>query len=194
MVSGRRAGKVLPLACLLVLLAAGCSVVRGTITTVRALDKAGFSSARIDPRGSNVYAVSVRKDAEDLDAAAEEAAGVVWRNLPARVERLEVTCGNGFGGRGTFAADRAQLEQRFGPRDPALDRGVEDSDLRTAALVLAGLLAFGLVVLVGGGVLIFVLVRRNRRRQPPGGPPAPGPPGPTGWGTQPPPPGYGPRP
>jgi hypothetical protein len=110
------------------------------------------------------------------------------------VARLEVTCRNGFGGKGSFAADREELEQRFGPRDPELDRGIKDSDVRNAVLVIGGLLAFGLLVLIGGGVLIFVLVRRNRRRRPPPGSFGPGPQGPGGWGPQPPPPGYGPPP
>ncbi len=155
----------------LVLLAAGCGVVRGTVSTVQALDKAGFGAPSIKLRTGDRFVITVEKDTEDLDAAAVEAAGVVWHNLPLPVERLEVTCGNGFGGRGRFSADRAELEQRFGARDPDLDRGFQESDVRTFALVGLGLFVMGLLVLGGIVVLVVVLVRRNRRRTPPPGPP-----------------------
>jgi len=172
-----------------VLLVAGCSVVRGTFNTVRALEKAGFSAPRIQTGNGDRFSVTVKKDTEDLDAAAVDAAGVVWRHLPLPIGRLEVSCRNGFGGRGTFAADHAELEERFGARDPDLDRGIQQSDLRTLGLVIAGLLVVGMVVLIGIVVLVVVLVRRNRRRRPP-----PGPWGPTGPVPQAPPPGYGPPP
>jgi hypothetical protein len=201
MVAGRRAGKVLVGILVLALLAGGCSVVRGAVSTIRALDKAGFNAADIQPGNeTDGWEVTVEKDTEDLDAAAVEAAGVVWRKLPLRIERLEVTCGNGFGGKGTFAADRDELEQRFGARDPDLDRGIQESDLRTVALVLAGLALGGLLVLGGIVTLIVVLVRRNRKRNPPAGPWGPsgpgGPSGPRPGGdvSQPSPPHYGPRP
>lgn len=179
-----RPGTALAALVALVLALAGCGVVEGTISTVRALDRAGFGTANIQLRDDDTYLVSVEKDVEDLDDAAVEAAGVVWRELPLRIERLEVSCGNGFGGRGTFAADRAELERRFGPRDPDLDRGFQESDVRTVLLVVAGLVVAGLLVLGGIVVLIVVLIRRSRRSNPP-----PGPPGPL-----PPPPGYGPHP
>ena len=186
---GRRQARVLLSLGLLVLAATGCGVVRGTISTVRALQKAGFSSATIHPRTGDTIAVEVKKDTEDLDLAAADAAGVVWRKLPLRVERLEVTCGNGFGGKGRFAADRAGLEQRFGARDPVLDRGFQESDFRTVAIVLGVLFLGGLLVLAGVIVLVVVLVRRNRGRTPPPGPPPP-PAGRWQGASQPPPPGY----
>jgi len=179
----RPAGKALVAVALLVLAATGCGLVRGTISTVRALQKAGFSSARIQTGNPDSFKVKVRKDSEDLDVAAMEAAGVVWAKLPLRVERLDVLCENGFGGKGTFVADRAQLEQRFGARDPDLDRGFQRSDLRTVAIVIGVLVVGGLVVLGGIIVLVVVLVRRSRRRSPPPGP-----------FSQHPPPGYGPQP
>ncbi len=169
----RRPGQVLAVLLLLLgLVLAGCGVVRGAVSTIRALDTAGFKASDIQPGdGTDTWVVNVRKDTEDLDAAAAEAAGVVWRELPLRIEQLRVTCGNGFGGRGTFSADRAELERRFGARDPDLDRGINDSDVRTLVLVLVGLVVVGLLVLAGIIVLIVVLVRRSRRRNPPPGPP-----------------------
>lgn len=183
----RRAGLVLAGVLLAVL--AGCGVVRGTIGTVRALNDAGFGipEIQLDAEDDGVR-VSVEKDTEDLPAGAAEAAEVVWDNLPLRIERMEVTCTNGFGGRGTFEADRTELERRFGPRDPTLDEGLQDDDLRTLGIVVAVMLIGGLVVLAGIVILIVVLVRRSRRRNPPPGPPGP----PSGWQAQPPPPGYRP--
>ena len=170
----------------LVLAAAGCGVIRGAVSMGQELGKAGFGTPNVEMRSGDTIVVTVEKDAEDLDAAAQEAAGLVWRKLPLPIERLEVTCENGFGGEGTFAADRAELEQRFGARDPELDRGFQDGDLRTVGLVLGALFVGGLLVLGGVLTLVLVLIRRSRRRTPP-----PGPPGPP-WGSQPPPPGYGP--
>lgn len=152
---------------ILALLVAGCSVVRGTVSTVRALDKAGFSSPGIRLGERDTFVIAVEKDTEDLPAAAVDAARVVWSRLPLPIERLEVTCGNGFGGKGTFAADRAELEQRFGVRDPELERGIQEGEVRTLGLVLLGLVAVGLAVAVGVVILVVVLVRRNRRLRPP---------------------------
>jgi len=173
------------------LVVAGCGaegVVRGTVSTIRLLDDKGFDSPQIQPRGGDVVLVTVTKDSEDLEAAAAEAAGVVWGNLPLRIDRLEVTCRNGFGGRGAYRADRAELEQRFGARDPALDEGFDSVEPRTVAIVVGAVVLGGLLVLAGLIVLVVVLVRRNRRRRTPPGPPGP----PPGWETQPPPPGYRP--
>ncbi len=174
-------------AALAALVIAGCGLAEGFVSTVEELDKAGFGAPDVEVDGRDAYRVRVTKDVEDLSAAAADAASVVWRELPLGIERLEVVCTNGFGGEGTYTADRAELERRFGPRDPSLDEGFQESDLRTIGLVVLGLFLGGLVVLAAIVVLIVVLVRRNRRRGPPPGPPAP-----TGWGTQPPPPGYGP--
>jgi len=175
------------------LVVAGCGavegVVRGTVSTIRVLDDKGFDSPQIQPRGGDVVLVTVTaKDSEDLEAAAIEAAGVVWGNLPLRIKRLEVTCKNGFGGRGSYRANRAELEQRFGARDPTLDEGFDSVEPRTVAIVAGAVILSGLVVLAGIVILIVVLVRRHRNPNPPGGPPGP----PPGWETQPPPPGYRP--
>lgn len=184
----------LGLVAVLLLAGAGCGVAKGFLSTVQALDKAGFTASSVQPGSGDTVVVEVRnKDAEDLDVAAADAAKVVWQNLPLPIQRLEVTCTNGYGGRGDFAADRAELEQRFGARNPELDRGFEGNDLRTAGLVLAVLLVVGLLVLGGIVTLIVVLTKRARKRNAPQGPPGP-PGGAGGWGPQPPPPGYGPPP
>ena len=185
-VSGRGRVLVALVLAALVMASAGCGVVRGAVSTGQELGKAGFGTPDVRLGDDDTIRVTVEKDAEDLDAAAVEAAGVVWRKLPLPIQRLEITCKNGFGGEGTFVADRPELEQRFGARDPELDRGLRESDLRTFGLVLGALLLGGLLVLGAILVLVFVLVRRSRRRNPPPGPPGPG------WESQPPPPGYGP--
>jgi len=195
MVARRRPGKAWIALGLLLAVVAGCGVIRGTVSTLRALDKSGFGAPGIRTLGGDRYSVTVEKNTEDLDIAAVEAAGVVWRNLPFRIERLEVACGNGFGGKGRYAADRAELEQRFGARDPDLDRGFQKSDIRTVAIVIGALVVVGLVVLAGIVVLVLVLVRNSRRRRPPPGTWGPtGPGGVDNRGPQPPPPGYGPWP
>ncbi len=74
---------------------------------------------RTFPRGLDVEVLT----AEALAAAAAEAAGVVWRELPLRIERLEVSCGNGFGGRGTYAADRGAAGALRAPRPRPRRRG-----------------------------------------------------------------------
>jgi hypothetical protein len=178
--AARRPGGKIPAALVALVLVglalAGCSVVRGAVSTITALDRAGFKASNVQPGdGTDAWEVTVeKKDAEDLDAAAAEAAGVVWHKLPLRIERLRVSCGNGFGGKGTFEADRAELERRFGARNPDLDRGIQDRDLRIVALVLIGLVVVGLVVLAGIVILVVVLVRRSRRRNRPPGPPGGG--------------------
>jgi len=161
----RRPGKVLVGLAALVLVVAGCSVLKGAFSTIKALNDAGFPSANIR-NGTTVdsWVVTVRKDTEDLDGAAEEAAGVVWRKLPLRIERLDVICDNGFGGTGSFTARRAELEERFGARDPDLDKGFQKSDVKTVLAVIGGLVVLGLLVLTAIVVLIVVLVRRSRRR------------------------------
>lgn len=185
----RRTGRLVPPLVALVLLLGACGVVKGFVATLADLEQAGFNAPGINQVGDETV-VTVEKDAEDLDAAAADAAEVVWDRLPLRIERMDVTCDNGYGGSGTFVAQRSELEQRFGTRDPALDRGFQESDFRTVGLVVLGLVFGGLVVLAGILVLILVLVRRSRRRNQP-----PGPPGPPGaWGQVPPPPGYGPSP
>jgi len=180
-----------------VLAVAGCGVARGAFSTAKSLGDAGFANPNIEIGSGDSVRVTVTKDTEDLGTAAAEAARIVWHKLPLRIEDISVTCSNGFGGRGTFTADRALLESRFGARDPALDEGFQEKDARTAVVVVLVLLGGGLLVLAGIVLLIVVLVRRNRRGSPPPPPPpppgAPGPPGPPpGWGTQPPPPGYRP--
>ena len=185
----RRAAVGLGVITALLLGLVGCGVARGFISTIRALDEAGFSASSVQPESGDRVVVEVKKDAEDLDVAAADAARVVWENLPLPIERLEVNCTNGFGGEGTFAADRVELERRFGARDPDLDRGLQGDDLRNAGLLIAGLFVVGLLVLGGIVTLIIVLAARARKRKAPPGPPPPGPPG--GWGPQPPPPGYG---
>jgi hypothetical protein len=164
---------VLALCLAFLAVASGCSVVRGTISTFTALGKAGFQNPQVDTSGGDVVKVRVRRDTEDLTAAARQAAEIVWDNLPLPITRLTVVCENGFGGTGTYSGDRLELEAAFGPRDPKLDTPVQDAELRKLGLVVIGVVLFGVVALVAIVVTIVLLVRRNRRQsQPP--PPPPG--------------------
>jgi len=170
----------------------GCSVLQATYPTSQALDEEGFRSAAFKEGDGDTWVVTVEKDVDDLDAGAADAAGVVWRELPYRVERLEVRCGNGFGGKGAFEAERAELERRFGARDPDLDRGPEGWSASAITAVLIGLVVVGLVVLGGIGLVIVAAARRSRQQRPP--PTAGGPAEQEADGevSQPPPPRYGP--
>ena len=201
-----RLGKVLRTLLALAVLglaAPACSSFRASFATTKALVEAGYSVGPTDisSRDDDGWVVRVEKDTEDLSAAATEAARIVWRELSLRIDRLEVRCGNGFGGEGRFVAGRAELEQRFGPRDPDLDRRTQAEEEQLAALIVVGLLAGGLVLCAGIALLVVLLVRRSRRRKPPPGPWGPGgpggppaPPWPGGEVSQPPPPRYGPLP
>jgi len=147
------------------LLLSGCTVLKGTISTVKELSDAGFGSPQIDVSGGDLVEVRVRRDGEDLEASAGRAAEIVWRNLPLRIETLTVTCENGFGGEAAFSADRSQLIEQLGPRDAALDRGVQRDDVRTLLIVIALAVVVGLLILTAIVVGIVLVVRRNKLRR-----------------------------
>lgn len=172
---GKRAAVLLAAA----LVVAACGAVGGTISTFRALGEAGYSNPQLSSTGGEI-SMTVRRDAEDLDAAAARAAEIVWRKLPFPIDTLTVVCENGFGGQGSFRATRAELEAAFGERDPKLDEPVSDSELRRVGLIALALLLLGLAVLAAIVVTIVVLVRRSRRsaHRPPPPPPLPPPPPP----------------
>jgi hypothetical protein len=171
-----------------VALISGCTVVKGTISTISSLQKAGFENPQINTSESAIN-VNVGCKGDDLDAAAKEAARIVWLELPLPIEALSVVCRNGFGGSGTFSQSRDELEETFGARPAKLDEPVNEDDIRNVAIGVAIAGVVGLLILAGIIVAIVLLVRRNRRnRQPP-----PGYPGHPGY-PQPPQPPYPPPP
>jgi hypothetical protein len=142
---------------------AGCSVVKGTITTLQALNDAGFTNANVSQGAGDSVEVRVRRDDADLPGAARRAAEIVWHKFPLRIDHLTVVCENGFGGRGTFAADREELIGAFGARDPVLDKGVQEAELRNIGLIVLAIAAVGVLILVAIVIGIVLLVRRNKR-------------------------------
>jgi hypothetical protein len=144
----------------------GCTVIKGTFDTIKALQDAGFSDPKVSTDGPAVR-VSVRKDIEPLPDAAKEAAGIVWRELPSRIDSIHVTCHNGFGGQGEYSATREELATAFGQRPPKLDDPIDDRELRNIGLVVLGAFVFGLVVLAAIITVIVVAVRKNRREPAP---------------------------
>ena len=147
---------------LVMLFFAGCTVIKGTYDTIKSLQDAGFSDPTVSTDGPAVR-VSVRKDTEALPDAAREAAGIVWRELPSRIDSIHVTCHNGFGGQGEYSGTREQLTEAFGARPSGLDDPISDNELRNIGLAILGALVFGVLGLAAVITVIVVAVRRNRR-------------------------------
>jgi hypothetical protein len=174
-------------------LLAGCDLATGTVRTATELQQAGIDNPNLNYDGG-VATVEYDADPNPLEVRQEqnEAARIIWLNLPFRIERIVVTpSGSVFPSRNY---SRAELEQALGPRPANLDRSVEDIARRaTLIAVVVALVALVLII-----VVILLVVRAVRRRPAPqpagawpqGAPPQPwGQPGAQqGWG-QPAPPG-----
>ena len=208
---GVRRRRALVLVVLAAALLAGCDLATGTLRTATELEKAGIHNPNLQYDGGTAT-LEYDADPNPLDARAEQdqAAAIIWRNLPFRVERVTVVDRGGELPSRDYP--RAELEQRLGPRPAGLDRSVEDIARRATLIAVV----VSLVVLVLVIVVILLVVRAVRRRptpQPAGpwaqpgapqpwGQPGPGPrpgwgqPGPPPpqqpWGTQPPPPTWPP--
>jgi hypothetical protein len=178
-------------------LLAGCELATGTVRTASELQEAGIRNPNLNYDGGTAT-LEYDADPNPLEARAEQdqAAEIIWRNLPFRIEQITVTSNGGaFPSRRDYP--RAALEEQFGPRPADLDRSVED--IARQATLIAGLVALVLLLVI---ILVIVLVVRAVRRRPApqpagawaqGGAPQPwGQPPPTqpGYG-QPTPPGYG---
>jgi hypothetical protein len=194
---GLRGLRLLALVVAVVVLPAGCDLATGTVRTATELEDAGIRNPDLrydngDARVEYDPAGGALERLREQDQAAE----VVWRNLPFRLDRITVVA------RAEAVLDqrdypRAVLEERFGPRPAGLDRSPGDIARRILLWATVGGLLLLLVV-----VLIIVLVVRAVRRHPspqPAGawqPPSPQPWGRPGYGQQGPPqwpqqPGYG---
>ena len=183
-------------------LLAGCDLATGTVRTAAELEKAGIRNPNLHYDGGTAT-LTYDADPNPLEARAEQdqAAAIIWRNLPFRVDQITVTADGGTVPSRQYP--RALLEQELGPRPADLDRSVEDTARRAVLIALV----VALVVLVLVIVVIVLVVRAVRRRPTPqpagpwaqGGAPQPwsqpGPPQPWGqpapppqqpWGAQPP--------
>jgi hypothetical protein len=184
---GVRRWRALVLVALAAAVLAGCDLATGTVRTATELEKAGIHNPNLQYDGGTAT-LEYDADPNPLDARAEQdqAAAIIWRNLPFRVERVTVVDRGGQVPSRDYP--RAELEQELGPRPAGLDRSVEDI-ARQATLIAV---VVSLVVLVLVIVVILLVVRAVRRRptpQPAGPWAQPGPPQP--WGQPGPPPGWG---
>src|ERR671914_1842586 len=96
-------------------LLAGCDLATGTVRTATELEEAGIRNPNLQYDGGTAT-LEYDADPNPLEARAEQerAAGVIWRNLPFRIDAIVVTPeGVGLPSR---EYPRAVLEQRLGPR------------------------------------------------------------------------------
>ena len=139
----------------LTVLATGCGRAEGVRDTRRALERAGYTQVDVTVRsGGGIDVVSV--DAVGPDA--ERATQIVWTTVPVRFDQLVVSVG-------TFvSADSYEaLVERFGPRNPDLDRRQISDQVVRDGLDLMLLLTLGAVLSVAGVVTLGLLVVRTAR-------------------------------
>jgi hypothetical protein len=162
-------GLVLVAAAVVVL--AGCQLATGTVRTATELQDAGIRNPDLQYDGGEAR-LEYDSGAGPLQLRAEQdrAAGIIWRNLPFRVDQITVTQRDGFAG-ARRSYPRPLLERQFGPRPAGLDRS--PSQLARRAILLATVVAT--LVLLAVVVIIVLVVRALRRRPPP----------PPGYGQQP---------
>ena len=149
---------------------AGCGRAEGLADTRRALEGAGYAEVDVNVRSGGGIDV-VRVDA--AGAEPDRAAQVVWTTLPVRFDQLVVSLGREASNYGYEG-----LAERFGPRDPDLDRKQLSDQVVRDGLDLMLLLTLGAVLSVGGVVVLGLLLLRTARRGwgPAGGDQAEGPP------------------
>jgi hypothetical protein len=190
----RRIARIAALAAVALSLAS-CATVGGIVRTQRALVGAGFAEASVnlnaDTNGT-ILRVGYRTKATDVAALSEEyaaAARVVWLKAPLRFDAVQVHANDAPGsciGDCVDRFDRTELAAANGPRDPKLDKDIQNELLGTGAIVLG-------VIAVAAILLVWLLMRSRRRARlvPPWGyQPGPG----AGWpvGSALPPPGWSP--
>jgi hypothetical protein len=173
-------------------LLAGCDLATGTVRTAAELEDAGIRNPNLQYDRQGTATLEFDADPNPLEARAEQdqAAAIIWRHLPFRIEQIDVLARGGTVPSRDYP--RAMLEQMLGPRPADLDRSVDDIARRATVVALV----VSLVVLVLVIVVIALVVRAVRRRptpQPaaPWGQPGPqqpwGQPGQQPWGQPPPP-------
>ncbi|WP_300011569.1 hypothetical protein [Pseudonocardia sp.] len=140
---------------------AGCGAVSAAADLSAALGRAGYPDVGVSLNSTNgVDGVVVTTGPHPTltgEAAFDGVAQVVWAELPRRIDRIDIEVGAESAG-----IDRANLEARFGPRDPALDEATIGGDV-AGTLGVVGVVLLAVPVLVV--VLVVLLVRRSRRRR-----------------------------
>ena len=171
-------------------LLAGCDLATGTVRTATQLQQAGIRNPNLNYDRDGVATVEYDPDPNLLQARQEqdEAARIIWRNLPFRIERITVIPNGGVIPSRDYP--RALLEQELGPRPANLDRSVDDIARR--ATLIAVLVSLVVLVLI---IVVIVLVVRAVRKRPTPQPAGPWPgAGPQPWGQPGQPPGWQPPP
>jgi hypothetical protein len=172
----RRVGsrwRVLLLVAAAAALLTGCDLATGTVRTAGELQEAGIRNPSLQyDRGTATATLEFDADPDPPEARTEQdqAAEIIWRNLPFRIDQISVVAADGTVPSRDYP--RAELERELGPRPAGLDRSVDD--LVRRAVVVAVVISLLVLVLV---VVIIVLVVRAVRRRPAPAPPPPGP-----WG------------
>ncbi len=179
----RRPGAALVVALVGLVALAACSTVRGLLDTERALERAGYTQVDVGFSSANgfdqveVGLVPAPTELSEVDAddEAERAAEVVWTVFPLRFDLLRIELlESSDGAVSTFTY--GEMDELFGPRDPALDEKALGDDVVRTGVGIAVVLAVGGLLFLGALVLAVVLiVRASRRRKgisPPPWPPA----------------------
>lgn len=164
----RRAGawRVLVAATLVALLG-GCQLIAGTAETVSRINqRTGALDVSINLEGERGQTVRVeygteQADAEAVRAEADDVAEVVWDDLPVHVERVILEPRGAPAGVEAVTYERAELESRFGARDPDLDEDVRGA----VAPVVLGAVVILLVAGLATAVLATILTRRHYGRE-----------------------------
>lgn len=141
---------------LLLAVLAGCGRAEGLADTRRALEGAGYVEVDVDVRsGGGIDVARIDASGDDPDRVA----AVVWETLPVRFDQLVVTLGPEVSTYGYQS-----LAERFGARDPDLDRRQLSDQVVRDGLDLMLWLTLAAVLSVGGVVALALLVLRAGRR------------------------------
>ena len=148
---------------------AGCSNVRGVAATRDALEQVGYRDVDVDFRSGGGIDL-VRVDAVPVDGAPpdqqriEVAAGEVWRTLPLRFDRLQLSIQvPGYTGGAIYSYE--DLAGLFGARPQGLDRRQLGDEVVASGLKLVVLLSIGALLSVGLVVALTLFALRNVRRR-----------------------------
>jgi hypothetical protein len=100
----------------------------------------------------------------DPEDEAERAAEVVWTVFPLRFDLLRIELLGSFEGAvSTFTY--GELDELFGPRNPALDEKALGDDVVRTGVGIAAVLAIGGFLFLGALTLAVVLAVRSSRRR-----------------------------
>jgi hypothetical protein len=145
----------------LALVLGGCSALSSLLSTRDGLRNAGYQSVSVKPSGNDLdttVTVNALPSQDDVHGVA----GVVWNDFHERFDNLNITVhGQGQTLRQSLSFD--EVQQMFGPRNPAWNRTTITGATKQLGFVVLGVVAVVVVIVV---VIIVLVVRRKRRRRP----------------------------